>query len=89
MPVLKQKSHLPVIVDPSHAAGTWTLIEPLSLAALAAGADGLMIEVHPHPKKALSDGMQSLRPDRFNELMTTIRTMARVMNRGVAGLFEE
>jgi 3-deoxy-7-phosphoheptulonate synthase len=86
VPVLKQKSHLPVIVDPSHAAGTWKLIQPLSLAALAAGADGLMIEVHPDPDRALSDGMQSLKPDKFRELMIKLRPMAKISNRDIPGL---
>lgn len=81
VPILKGKTHLPVLVDPSHAAGDWKLIEPLSLAALAAGADGLMIEVHPHPEEALSDGDQSLRLDRFERLMKTLRPMAEVLGR--------
>ncbi len=83
VPVLREKSHLPVLVDPSHAAGTWKLIEPLSLAAVAAGADGLMIEVHPDPDRALSDGMQSLRPDKFNDLMGRLGGMARLMGREI------
>ncbi len=83
VPVLQRKSHLPIVVDPSHAAGTWKLIEPLSLAAVAAGADGLMIEVHPDPDSALSDGMQSLRPDKFNDLMGRLGGMARLMEREI------
>ncbi len=83
VPVLQQKSHLPVVVDPSHAAGTWKLIHPLSLAALAAGADGLMIEVHPDPDSALSDGMQSLKPDKFSDLMGRIGEMVRLMDRDI------
>jgi 3-deoxy-7-phosphoheptulonate synthase len=78
IPVLKAKTHLPVIVDPSHASGSWKLIEPLSLAAVAAGADGLMIEVHVSPETALCDGNQSLRPDRFAGLVQTIGPIARI-----------
>ncbi len=85
VPILLRKSHLPVIVDPSHAAGTWGLIEPLSLAAIASGADGLMVEVHPDPDKALSDGMQSLRPDKFSELMFKIRPLAEIFDRKIPG----
>jgi len=85
VPVLQQKTHLPVIVDPSHAAGTWKLIHPLSLAAIAAGADGLMIEVHPDPDHALSDGMQSLKPERFSDLMIRMAQMARLMGRSIPG----
>jgi 3-deoxy-7-phosphoheptulonate synthase len=66
IPILKEKSHLPVIIDPSHAAGIPSLVEPLSLASIAAGADGLIIEVHNNPKKALSDGAQSLTPVQFD-----------------------
>lgn len=73
VPMVKAKSHLPVVVDPSHAAGIAWMVEPLAMAAIAAGADGLMIEVHNDPKHALSDGAQSLTPARFDELMTKIR----------------
>ncbi|OGO40798.1 MAG: 3-deoxy-7-phosphoheptulonate synthase, partial [Chloroflexi bacterium RBG_16_57_9] len=69
VPALKQLSHLPVIVDPSHGTGKWDLVHPISMAAIAAGADGLIIEVHPHPEDALSDGAQSLRPENFARLM--------------------
>ncbi len=86
VPVLKQRTHLPVIVDPSHAAGTWKLIHPLSLAAVAAGADGLMVEMHPHPESALCDGKQSLRPDRFIALMRSIGPMANLLGRTIHGL---
>lgn len=75
IPVLKKKTHLPVVVDPSHAAGYWWLVEPLALAAVAAGADGLMIEVHRAPKDALCDGEQSLKPERFEALMASIGRM--------------
>ena len=68
----KQKTHLPVIVDPSHASGIRSLVEPLSLAAIAAGADGLIIEVHNNPEKALCDGAQSLTPEMFDALMKKI-----------------
>ena len=68
VPVLKQLSHLPVLVDPSHAAGKYQLVAPLAKAALAAGADGLLIEVHNDPEHALSDGPQSLRPEAFDKL---------------------
>lgn len=73
VPVLKRQSHLPVIIDPSHAAGNTWLIEPLSRAAIAAGADGLMIEVHNNPREALCDGAQSLDMDQFAELMVDIK----------------
>lgn len=83
VPVLKKKTHLPIIVDPSHAAGHWEYVTPLSMAAVAAGADGLMIEVHPWPEKALSDGSQSLKPDRFLKLMEDLRQMARLVGRDI------
>lgn len=73
IPVLKQKSHLPVIADPSHGTGYWHLVEPLALAAVAAGADGLIIEVHNMPQKALCDGQQSITPEVFHHLMKKIR----------------
>lgn len=72
IPILKQKTHLPIIVDPSHATGKRSLVEPLSMAAIAAGADGLMIEVHNNPEKALCDGAQSLPPEEFDEIMQKI-----------------
>ena len=81
VPVLKSLSHLPVIVDPSHAAGRWEYIESLSRAAIAAGADGLMIEVHPDPEKALSDGQQSLKPERFADLAQNVRRIAGAVGR--------
>ncbi len=77
VPMLKEKSHLPVVVDPSHAAGLRFLVEPLSLAAIAAGADGLMVEVHNNPEQALCDGPQALTPEMFNVLMGKVnRTTA-------------
>ena len=72
VPLLKRQSHLPVIVDPSHAAGMAWMVEPLSRAAIAAGADGLMIEVHNNPKAALCDGAQSLDPEEFGRLMASV-----------------
>ncbi len=83
VPLLKQLSHLPVVVDPSHGTGKWELVEPASLAAIAAGADGLLIEVHPHPEEALSDGAQSLKPDRFVKLMRDLRPVAEAVGRVV------
>lgn len=76
VPILKRISHLPVIVDPSHAGGISWLVEPLAMAALAAGADGLIIEVHNNPKKALSDGAQSLTPDQFDHLAARLKQAA-------------
>ena len=76
IPMLKKKTHLPVIVDPSHAAGIRNLVDPLSMAAIAAGADGLMIEVHNNPEKALCDGAQSLTPVMFDHLMKKINKTA-------------
>ena len=81
VPSMKELSHLPVVIDPSHAAGRWDLIAPMALAALASGADGLMIEVHPYPESALCDGPQSLKPDRFAALMVEIKKMAAFLGR--------
>lgn len=83
IPAFKRLSHLPVIVDPSHAAGITWMVEPLALAAVAAGADGLMIEVHNNPKKALSDGAQSLTPDQFDETAAKALALAKSMGRNV------
>jgi len=85
VPVLKEATHLPVVVDPSHAAGRWEWVTSLSLAAIAAGADGLEVEVHPHPDKALSDGAQSLRPERFAEMVARARQVAEAVGRTVEG----
>jgi 3-deoxy-7-phosphoheptulonate synthase len=85
VPLLKQKTHLPVIVDPSHAAGTWKLVTPLALAAAAAGADGLIVEVHPDPKAALCDGEQSLTPENFAALMAKLRQLLPVVGRTLEG----
>ncbi|HEY0671050.1 MAG TPA: 3-deoxy-7-phosphoheptulonate synthase [Longimicrobiales bacterium] len=79
--VLKRETHLPVIVDPSHAAGTAQLVKPLAFAAIAAGADGLMVEVHPHPEAALSDGDQSLALPAFEELMRELQPFASAVGR--------
>ena len=76
IPVVKRLSHLPIIVDPSHAAGYWYLVEPLAKAAIAVGADGLMIEVHNNPQCALSDGQQSIKPAAFDELMKKVKVIA-------------
>ncbi len=81
VPVLKHLSHLPVLVDPSHGTGHWRLVGPMSRAAIAAGADGLEIEVHPDPANALSDGAQSLRPAKFERLMEELRRVAEAVDR--------
>ncbi|HMQ51767.1 MAG TPA: 3-deoxy-7-phosphoheptulonate synthase [Anaerolineae bacterium] len=83
VPVLKELTHLPVVVDPSHATGRWTLVKSVSKAAVAAGADGLIIEVHPNPAEATSDGEQSLKPKRFMELMTELRLVAEAVGRSL------
>lgn len=81
IPVIKRFSHLPVIVDPSHAAGHYSLVPAIARAAVAAGADGLLIEVHPNPKEALMDGLQSLTPSDFARLMEELRLIAESVNR--------
>ena len=78
---VKNISHLPIIVDPSHGTGRWTLVRPMARAGIAAGADGLMIEVHPNPAEALSDGKQSLTPENFELTMQEVATIARVMGK--------
>jgi len=83
VPVLKELTHLPVVVDPSHATGKWHLVSAVSKAAIAAGADGLIIEVHPNPEMAISDGAQSLRPARFAELMAQLKPVAEAVNRSL------
>jgi 3-deoxy-7-phosphoheptulonate synthase len=77
VPVLKELTHLPVIVDPSHAAGHWKYVIPLARAAWAVGADGILVEVHPEPARALSDGIQSLKPEKFYQLMDELREFER------------
>ena len=84
VPVLKQQTHLPVIIDPSHATGHASLIAPMCYAAAAAGADGLIVEVHPCPEKAASDGPQSLRPEAFQVMMDKLREFANVADREMA-----
>ncbi len=81
IPVLKEATHLPIVIDPSHACGNWQWVTALAMGAVATGADGLLIEVHPHPAEALSDGAQSLRPDRFRELMDKIQSVAQAVGR--------
>ncbi|MFU0825524.1 3-deoxy-7-phosphoheptulonate synthase [Clostridium sp.] len=83
VPVIKRHSHLPIIVDPSHAGGIWWLVEPLAKAAVAAGADGLMIEVHNNPAKAKSDGSQSLKPEKFEDLMKTLAVIAKAVGKEI------
>ena len=84
VPVLKELTHLPVIVDPSHAAGRRELVPALARAAIAAGADGLIVEVHHRPEEALSDGRQSLDPDGFMQMMKGLRGMAEAVDRRLA-----
>ena len=81
IPILKERTHLPIIIDPSHAAGDYRLVESLSLAAIAAGADGLIIEVHDDPIHAASDGAQSLKPDKYADLVAKGRAIAKVIGR--------
>lgn len=81
IPTLKALSHLPVIVDPSHATGKWNLVAPMAKAAVAAGADGLLIEVHSNPECALCDGEESLKPHRFKELMNDLNVLAQAVGR--------
>ena len=77
---VKHLSHLPIIVDPSHGTGKWRMVKPMALAAIAAGADGLMMEVHPNPARALSDGPQSLTPEHYNNVMSAIKKLATFMH---------
>ena len=81
VPVIERLSHLPVVVDPSHSTGQWELVGPMAKAAVAAGADGLIIEVHPNPEVALCDGQQSLLPKRFAQLMKDVRKVAKAVGR--------
>ncbi len=83
VPLVQELSHLPVVVDPSHATGRWRLVAPMARAAVAAGADGLIMEVHPRPAEAKSDGPQSLKPDTFRQTMREIAEVARSIGRGV------
>ena len=79
IPAIKHLSHLPIIADPSHGTGKWRMIKPVSLASIAAGADGLIIEVHPNPARALSDGPQSLTPQNYRNLMASVQKLSRFM----------
>ncbi|UCE62675.1 MAG: 3-deoxy-7-phosphoheptulonate synthase [Nitrospirota bacterium] len=81
VPALKEMSHLPVIVDPSHATGKWNLVAPMAKAAIAAGADGLLIEVHSDPEFALCDGEESIKPSRFKDLMANLKKVAEAVDR--------
>jgi 3-deoxy-7-phosphoheptulonate synthase len=81
IPMVKKLSHLPVLVDPSHGTGAWELVTPMSLAAIMAGADGLMVEVHQSPEHALSDGFQSLKPETFSMLVKKVRAAAELVQR--------
>jgi 3-deoxy-7-phosphoheptulonate synthase len=83
VPVLKKLSHLPVVVDPSHGTGHWDLVAPMAKGAVACGADGLIIEVHPNPEEALSDGPQSLKPSKFVQLMRELRPVAEAVGRSL------
>lgn len=83
VPVLKQKTHLPVVVDPSHGVGKWDLVAPMAKAAVAVGADGLLIEVHTNPENAMSDGEQSLKPDAFKKLMAELKLIAKAVGREI------
>ena len=79
--MLKSHTHLPVVLDPSHGTGHWEYVNAIARAGIAAGADGLIIEVHPNPDEALSDGGQSLKPERFAELVTEVKSIAEAMGR--------
>lgn len=81
IPVVRELSHLPVILDPSHSTGKWKYVSAVARAGVAAGADGLIVEVHPRPEEALSDGAQSLRPDRFADMVSQVREVARAVGR--------
>jgi 3-deoxy-7-phosphoheptulonate synthase len=83
VPLLKEWTHLPVVVDPSHGTGIYSLVAPMALAAIAAGADGLLIEVHPTPERALSDGPQQLKPSRFAALMKSLKPLAEAVGRSL------
>lgn len=83
VPLIKSLSHLPVIVDPSHATGKWGLVQPCAMAAIAAGADGLIVEVHPNPEEAFSDGEQSLLPENFAKMMSALERVAAAVDREI------
>lgn len=84
IPVLKNLTHLPVILDPSHATGHYDYVAPIARAGIAAGADGIIVEVHPDPAKAVSDGKQSLKPEKFAEMVKQVKAIAEVMGRRIA-----
>jgi 3-deoxy-7-phosphoheptulonate synthase len=84
IPVLKSQTHLPIFLDPSHSTGHWEYVSSIALAGIAAGADGLMVEVHPHPQNALSDGAQSLKPERFAHLVSQVAALCSVLDRRLA-----
>jgi 3-deoxy-7-phosphoheptulonate synthase len=86
IPVVQQLSHLPIVADPSHGTGRRDKVLPMARAAVAAGADGILIEVHPQPEKALSDGAQSMTPDQFAECVTQLRRVAAAVGRRVTEL---
>ncbi|MGA2285994.1 MAG: 3-deoxy-7-phosphoheptulonate synthase, partial [Dehalococcoidia bacterium] len=88
IPLAKRLSHLPVIADPSHGTGRWYLVEPMSLASVAAGADGLMVEIHPDPDRALSDGAQSLNFENFRRLMGRLSALSEALERPLARVSE-
>lgn len=83
IPVIKKLSHLPIVIDPSHSAGKWWLVEPLSKAAVAAGADGLIIEVHNDPENALCDGQQSIKPSKFEKLVEDLRLIGKAVGKTI------
>lgn len=83
IPIIKKLSHLPIIVDPSHGTGLWWLVEPMALAAIAAGADGLMIEVHNNPDEAMSDGGQSMLPEKFQHLMNNLKPISNAVDKEI------
>ena len=83
IPIIKEKTHLPIIIDPSHATGDWKLVEASSLGAIAAGADGLLIEVHDNPECAWSDGAQSLKPEKFKCLVEKAKKVAKAVGREI------
>ncbi|MDS1030671.1 3-deoxy-7-phosphoheptulonate synthase [Bacillota bacterium LX-D] len=81
IPVIKKLTHLPIFADPSHGTGKWHLVDPMARASIAAGADGLIVEIHPRPSEALSDGFQSLTPDNFKKMMTEIKDIGKIMKK--------
>lgn len=83
IPAMKELSHLPILLDPSHGTGKWSLVHPVALAGVAAGADGIMVEVHPNPEEAMSDGAQSLNFEHFADLMRDIKPIAHAVGRSV------